>query len=292
MKQEERLRDQADQIQKMIRVIAPMNRARGVKAPSKLSAIMDYPPTNEAGLDHCRINRTEKPNLVRKRKGAKANSEPATENMRNVISQWDHISHKRFNSTDANSTASASANATDATKVSADDASMTDPLEYDLNPIDMTTTPEKPAGATSFPCKITGTNAQQPRSEPQAKATNSHGDTPTTYVPVALHRPPPVAKVIPRGKLPEEMSLLSASSPQDREHHHMHMHTLSKDSGLKYRTLTQISRSNSRRSSSRFSHGTGNGRCNDSSDAARLSVNHLLTSTEQMDRAIAGLMHF
>lgn len=288
MKQEQRLRDQADQIQMMIRVIAPMNRARGVKAPSGLSAIIDYSTTEETSHNSGR-NMTKRPNVVRNTKVTKVISGFPTKNAGNVISEWTHMSHKRSNSADANSTASASANATDATKVSTDDASMTDPFEYDLNPNDRTTKPEKLAKATFGSSKIGGTNSQGSRSETREKKAG-RGEASTTFLP--LHHPPPVAKVIPRGKLPEEMSLLSLST-QDRGQRHMHI--LSKDSGLKYRSLTQITRSNSRHSS-RLDHEG----CNDSFDTGlenrhditRLSVNHVLTSTEQMDRTMERFMPF
>ncbi|KEF60526.1 uncharacterized protein A1O9_02087, partial [Exophiala aquamarina CBS 119918] len=251
MKQEERLRDQAYQIQMMIRVIAPMNRARGVKAPSGLSDIKDH--SIAEGIGHCSsCNMNRRPNGARNSKGPKINPGYPTYNTGKVTSDW---CHKRSNSTDAISTASASANATDATKGSTDEASMTDPFEYDFSPNDPTTKSENLATATFRPSKIGGANAQNSRTATREKTAG-------------------------------QVSLLSVST-QDCEHRHKH--TLSKDSGLKYRTLTQIARSNSRRNSRRNRNG-----CNDSLDTGienrrditRLSVNHVLTSTEQMDRAL------
>lgn len=295
MKQEERLRDQADQIQMMIRVIAPMNRARGVKDPSGLSAIMDYSTTEET----CQPSHGN----ISKRSTGVTNSKIPKVSLGSPVRTTGRLILERSNSTGGNSTASTSASAsahtTDATKVSADDASMTDPFEYEPIPKGNTTRPAKLATATVTPSKIGATNAQGSRPATCEKPV-SRGDGSGTIVP--LHQPPPVAKVIPRGKLPEEMSLLSVST-QGRDHSsNHHTHTLSKDSGLKYRSLNQIARShNSRHSSPPDQHHTRNPMvgCDDSFDTGvenkrdltRLSVNHVLTSTEQMDRAIERFMH-
>ena len=286
-KQEERLRDQADQIQMMIRVIAPMNRARGVKDPSGLSTTIDYSTTEET-------HQTSHRSVSKRSTGVKNNKTPKV-SIGSPAYTTGRLILDRSNSTGGNSTASTSASAhtTDATKASADEGSMTDPLEYDLNPNDITTRPAKLATATATPSKIGVTNAQGSRPGTCEKPV-SRGDVSITTVP--LHQPPPVAEVIPRGKLPEGMSLLSVAT-QDRDHssnNHTH-HTLSKDSGLKYQSLTQIGRSHNSRHSTN-SAGAG---CDDSFDTGletkrdltRLSVNHVLTSTEQMDRALEQFMH-
>lgn len=303
VKQEERLRNQADQIQMMIRVIAPMNRARGVKEPSGLSALMDHSTTYDT-------HPTSRRNTNKRSSDGRASRIPKI-GSGSPIDKKSQLAvkarHGRSNSTGANSTASgsASANNTDATKGSADDASMTDPFDYDHNPIASKIKPLKPA-TTKVDCLKPGdTSRGGPRPNTHEKPT-SQGNV--SIANVTLHQPPPVAQIIPRGKLPEEMSLLSFST-QDRDYldlsndHACHHHTLSKDSGLKYRSLTQIAqdRHSLRRRDHRggaptririksddsFDSGVENQR-----DIARLSVNHVLTSTEQMDRAIDQFMHF
>lgn len=298
MMQEERLRDQADQIQMMIRVIAPMNRARGVKVPSGLPVLMDYSTTEES-RQPSRRNTNRRSSGVKGTKASQISLGSPVDKMAHLRSKG---SHKRSDSTDGNSSASASASAnnTDATKVSADDASMTDPLEYEQNPAVGTIKPLKLAKSTVDRPRTGDTTKLGSRPPTQEKPTsqgNASGNN------VALHQPPPVAEIIPRGKLPEEMSLLSCST-QDRDHldlsngHTQHRHTLSKDSGFKYRSLNQIaqdrhlSRTHDHRGGGKparlriegddvFDSGFENQR-----DVTRLSVNHVLTSTDQMDRAI------
>lgn len=297
MKQEERLRDQADQIQMMIRVMAPMNRARGVTIPSGLPSLMDYSTTEES-------RQPSRRNTIRRSSGIKGTKAPKT-SLGSPIDKPAYLrpkgGHKRSDSTDANSSASASASAnnTDATKVSADDASMTDPLEYENHPTVSTIKPLKLATSTVDRPRTGDTTNLGPRPPTQEKPTsqgNASGNN------VALHQPPPVAKIIPRGKLPEEMSLLSCST-QDRDHldlgndHTQRRHTLSKDSGFKYRSLNQIAQD--RHLSRTYDHRGGkparlriesddvfDSGLENQRDVARLSVNHVLTSTEQMDRAI------
>ncbi|KAK5046265.1 hypothetical protein LTR84_008408 [Exophiala bonariae] len=301
VKQEERLRNQADQIQMMIRVIAPMNRARGVKDPSGLSTLTDY-STPEETHRASRRNTNQRTSDTRTIRASKISLGSPIDKKGQFASK---ARCQRPNSPGAHSTASgsASANTTDATKASADDASMTDPLDYDHSPTVNIIKPFKPA-TTKVDCpKPDGSSRLEPRPTTREKPT-SQGKASITNM--SLHQPPPVAQIIPRGKLPEEMSLLSFST-QARDYldlsndHPQHHHTLSKDSGLKYRTLTQIAQD---RHSSRRSGGGRPARLRIKSDdsfdsevenqrnATRLSVNHVLTSTEQMDRAIDQFMHF
>ena len=305
MKQEERLRDQADQIQMMIRVIAPMNRARGVKSSSGLEAILDYSTAEEN-------HPTSYRGSSKRSSGNKGNKALKT-GLNSTLNTKERLkSRNRSKSTDDNSTASASPSAimTDATKVSTDDASMTDPFEYDLAAGHNTAK----KGAKSL---LPGRKAA-PTVAPIAALTHR----PTTREKVAgigalnnaavlLHQPPPVSKATPLCKRFEDMSLFSSSTENpDRagahedESRRNSIHTLSRESGLKYHSLNEIAAEQRHRDRHHYRRhyrhgGDDNGNYEPSLDSevenqrdvARLSINHRLVSTEQMDRAIAHFMY-
>jgi hypothetical protein len=224
-RQEERIRWQADQIRMMIRVIAPMNRARGVKTPSYLGedAAADVSTADEdefLGLQFAQ----------RLSSGGRAPRRPPKTGLPSPASRPGSVEtpkkHRRVDDAGDDSTASASAAAATTTyassinKASADDASLTDPVDYGLT------------DGTSEHLKAPETSAGG-RSPAPAKS------------PLHLRRPSPV------------------SSPS---------------TGLK---AGNIRASRLPVPSQRKGYDVGREK-----EADRLSVNHVLTDAERMDRAI------
>jgi hypothetical protein len=155
---------------------------------------------------------------------------------------------------------------------------MTDPFEYELTPFSDVPSKSPFAGA---PVDSRPTSGGRP---------GSRGGNSLLSAP--LHPPPPVSQVVPRGKLPEESSLLSQSSNENRQRPAMHGHTLSKESGLRYQSLNHITRDvENENETDHASSVVYDSEADRERKTARLSVNHVLTSTEQMDRAIDQFMH-
>ncbi|KIX09870.1 uncharacterized protein Z518_00951 [Rhinocladiella mackenziei CBS 650.93] len=128
LKQEERIRWQAHQIQMMIRFIAPVNRAGGVKAPTYLDDIANYTTTDESAQPAPKLSRGDKDN----RQKAVGLGSPVQRTRKNKVGDQ---GHKRSNSTGNNSAASVTVTvSTDSTKAHADDVSITDPCDYDPVP--------------------------------------------------------------------------------------------------------------------------------------------------------------
>lgn len=103
LQQEEKIRWQAHQMQMMMRVMAPMNRVRGLKGPPYLEAIMDYPNAEEEQYSGQQENQIGSQSL------------------------------NRSNSTGNDSTATASTESSKGS-ASADEGSMTDPCEHEPEP--------------------------------------------------------------------------------------------------------------------------------------------------------------
>ncbi|KAL2421931.1 hypothetical protein ABEF95_002330 [Exophiala dermatitidis] len=228
LKQEERIRWQAQQIQMMMRVFAPINRARGIKTFSPYVEIDDpagyYTTTDDEETNYPR------PQNSFSRIHQTAHSEPMSQQhaggMDNVVGPNQRHHHHRTNSAGNDSTASSTGSlSTDASKsLGGDEASMTDPFEYDPPPSAML----KPAPRGSAK---TFSNKQRDYNESIVAVPSS----PT------LHQP----------------------DDDDRKDY-------SATKARQQRFDQQQER-----------EGTQNSR-----EAARLSINHVLTNTEQMDRAI------
>ncbi|EXJ87603.1 hypothetical protein A1O3_04564 [Capronia epimyces CBS 606.96] len=263
LKQEEKIKWQANQIHMIVRVLEPINRARGVKTFS-------YSGTDESASCTTTDEETPTSHTVIEKNSAGTNlptrNTPSsglpvqrTEGD-NPIEHGHYRSNSTGNASMASTTGSIS---TDMSNALRDDASMTDPHEYD-----------PPSSATLKPAPLSSskkTNAQTPVSR-------GHSDANTASIPV-LRQPPPVAKIIPRGKLREEhLELLSPGSQH----------------GPKANAATEVYQSLG------LNHSDIGDDNDDDKDqqqnqqqlaheVARLSVNHVLTSTEEMDRAIEQL---
>ncbi|KIW51736.1 hypothetical protein PV05_10422 [Exophiala xenobiotica] len=251
MKQEERIRWQANQIRMMIRVIAPMNRARGIKGPH-LDDVVETSP----GEDDEYISQQYARSLTSGLRPRRQQRQPSSGSPMGRVSK-ERVTkpgqgHRRYNSGGNNSTASGSGamSPRSTNKPSADDASMTDPRDYDLAALPV-------SGLRKVAPMQHGKENQPPTT---SMVSGIYGGE--TLPAKALHHPPPVSTEIPRGRLPEEMSFLSPSS-----------------AGARYGYQPS------------FLHVDEEEEPEDSEDgrrrnSARLSVNHVLTSTDQMDKAL------
>ncbi|RVX69794.1 hypothetical protein B0A52_06439 [Exophiala mesophila] len=296
IKQEEKIRWQADQIQMMIRVMAPINRVRGLKVSGALEDIPDYSTSDEQTADDAR-SLTVRPTYIKGGRSTRTSTSNSVTTMKKREKLRPAPGHVRLNSVGDYNTASTTPSIvdhTDATKVSVDDASLTDPMEYDLGSPGPTTLSEREKNPLQ---PIVNANPRPPVGD----RLKSNGPTNNT---VPLHHPPPVASVIPRARLPEDqMSLLSpAASTVERDDPF-----LGRSVGQKNRLLQPPNNGgrDGRVPQPLFGPPEARHENNDNDDidarsldteaenqrdAARLSVNHVLTSTEQMDRAIEQLM--
>ena len=152
---------------------------------------------------------------------------------------------------------------------------MTDPFEYDVGPAKATAVVTKGAkyGQAIHGHKLSGTlslvqssggegGSSRPQSSSASEVLSSQPRSPAP-----LHKPPPVAKVIPRGTLSEE------EEDNDRES----VLLRSAMPGLGVELGKGMFRSTSGLSS----------RSRDSHSQNRLSVNHVFTRTEEMDRMLS-----
>ncbi|KAI1623180.1 hypothetical protein EDD37DRAFT_460682 [Exophiala viscosa] len=229
LKQEERIRWQADQLRMMIRVIAPMNRARGIKA----SAYNDGEADTDTGDEDDFVSQQYARRLssgVRSRRQQK----PRSISPQNKVSKdrLNRPAQRRYPSAGNNSTTSATASmSAHSTKHMADDASETDPFEYD--------------GPLSGVGKVY--QSQQVNKENQPPTIRRVNSTSAT-----------VSNSLPRPRLSEEMSMMSSS---------------------KYvPTITQLDEEDEE---DMYAEEEAKRR-----EEARLSVNHVLTNTDQMDKAL------
>ncbi|KAK5231756.1 hypothetical protein LTR47_007159 [Exophiala xenobiotica] len=251
MKQEDRIRWQANQIRMMIRVIAPMNRARGIKGPH-LDDVVETSP----GEDDEYISQQYARSLTSGLRPRRQQRQPSSGSPMGRVSK-ERVTkpgqgHRRHNSGGNNSTASGSAamSPRSTNKPSADDASMTDPRDYDLAAL--------PLSGSRKVATLPHDKENQPPTVSMVSGIHSGVTLPAT----ALRHPPPVSTEIPRGRLLEEMSFLSSSSVGARlGYQPSFLHVDEEDE-------PEESEEERRRNS------------------ARLSVNHVLTSTEQMDKAL------
>ncbi|KAG9779774.1 hypothetical protein KCU88_g3913, partial [Aureobasidium melanogenum] len=229
LKQEERIRWQAQQIQMMMRVFAPINRARGVKTFSPYVEIDDPAGYYTTTDDEETINHYPAAQNSFSKIHQTAHSEPMaqqyTGGMDNgIVSNQRRHHHSRTNSAGNDSTASSTRSlSTDASKsLGGDEASMTDPFEYDPAP-----------SATLKPAPL---GSAKKFSDKRGEYTEPIVAVPSSPT---LHQP-------------------------DEDDH----------AGIKdYKAQPQQQQQGS--------EATQNAR-----EAARLSINHVLTNTEQMDRAI------
>ncbi|KIV77015.1 hypothetical protein PV11_08855 [Exophiala sideris] len=229
LKQEERIKWQAEQLRMMIRVIAPMNRARGIKA----SAYIDGEADTSAGEEDEFVSQQYARRLssgVKSRRQQK----PRSISPQNKVSK-DRLNRpvqRRYPSAGNNSTTSATASmsARSAKQIS-DDASFTDPFEYDA--------------------LMSGSGKGHP-----SQQNNKENQPPT--IRRVNSTSAPSSGPITRPRLSEEMSLMSSS---------------------KYvPTITQLDEEDEE---DMYAEEEAKRR-----EEARLSVNHLLTNTDQMDKAL------
>lgn len=301
IKQEEKIRWQADQIQMMIRVMTPISRVRGLRVPGTLEDIADYSTSDDQTADDSR-SLTVRPSYI---KGGRSTRTSASTSVMTMKKERPRIAvaHVRMKSSGNYSTASSVVNHTDATKVPVDDASLAEPLEYDLG------SPGPPTLSGRDPVIKPQTLPLQPiinanPRPPVADGLNSSNGPMNATVP--LHHPPPVASVIPRGRLPEDqMSLLSPTASNAERGDPFLDQSSSQNNRPLQRPNNLPRQSHDRVPQPLFGPPKARHENHDvddddarsfdteaenQRDAARLSVNHVLTSTEQMDRAIEQLM--
>ncbi|KAL2426521.1 hypothetical protein ABEF95_009005 [Exophiala dermatitidis] len=231
LKQEERIRWQAQQIQMMMRVFAPINRARGVKTFSPYVEIDDPAGYYTTTDDEETINHYPATQNSFSKIHQTAHSEPMaqqyTGGMDNgIVSNQRRHHHSRTNSAGNDSTASSTRSlSTDASKsLGGDEASMTDPFEYDPAP-----------SATLKPAPL---GSAKKFSDKRGEYTEPIVAVPSSPT---LHQP-------------------------DEDDH----------AGIKdYKAQQQQQQQQQGSEATQIAR-----------EAARLSINHVLTNTEQMDRAI------
>lgn len=228
LKQEEKLRWQASQIHMMVRVLEPINRARGVKTSPYIG--IDDPAYCTTTDEETRLSLPEE--------------------------DCANQGHQRSNSTGNNSTASTTCSiSTDTSKGFGDEASMTDPREYDPSPATLAPAPLSTSKGFSGAVSRAGTDA-------------TVASSPT------LHQALLVTTSGPRSNLREEQ-LNSGRSGHSY--------------GTRQGAADQVYQSMGVNDDSEH---FDSDEARSTREAARLSVNHVLTNTEQMDRAIEQLTMF
>lgn len=229
LKQEERIRWQADQLRMMIRVIAPMNRARGIKSSAYLDGEADTSTADEDDFVSQQYARRLSSGVKSRRQ-----QKPRSISPQNKVSK-DRLSRptqRRYPSVGNNSIASMSARSN---KPLPDDASFTE--EYDV----------PKSGSSKLHSLQQYNKENQP---PTVRRVNS-----PQYQPL-------LSPAMPRPGLTEQMRMLSSS--------------IASRSGYRP-TITQLDEEDEEDMYAEEETRR---------EEVRLSVNHVLTDTHQMDKAL------
>lgn len=277
--QEKKLREQADEIQMMVRVLAPISRAHGVKSN----------PTSDAGSITSILQKERPISLVvveqaptpiptsQHRTSIKTNSlisnaaTAVASGSTTARASHQSTSSKERPNSNVSSTSALTDTSTASSRISAS-ASLTDPFEYDLTLSKMQPPPLKPKHdqASHPPASMSSqpTGLSTHSSDATLKATVPQSKLKPKPLTTPLHHPPPVASILPRGKLHEESNLGPLMVRDAELFPHLHGYQADDDDDNNdegFNTETELQ---------------------------RLSVNHVLTSTDQMDRAIEQLRGF
>ena len=179
MRLEQELRLQREEIQKTVRVFAPISHAKGLKGAKynalQPSFVMDK---NTTKAERVLAKELESINAARDRS-------PKAKKAKDTSAKLRPVSHI--------SSASATTNMTMGSdeRISVE-GSMTDPHEYDL-----------PSSENALAALSPTTNGNASSSRPRSQGSMT-----------ALHHPPPVAKVLPKGKLAEEEGSTKSTQPE------------------------------------------------------------------------------
>lgn len=310
IRQEQELQQQREEIQMMVRVLAPIGRANGLRTvmfPAEKHEFVDP----GVSLDDVRSTRapsvasttrpthdrpvpasTDMPCPLRtttsSRRDKRVSKSSSRAKLDAASAALDNVIKERPVSdvSSASATTDVSRGSRASKDNSAAEGSMTDPFEYDVGPAKAAVAAAAAAstgkkhgiaihGRTASEASAKGKSLTSSSSRPQSRGTTSVTAANAARDNVPMHRPPPVAKVIPRATLSEE----EEEEREDREV------TVPKPGagaghggsggggggGGALRSSSALSADSSSRGSSEH----------------RLSVNHVFTRTEEMDRMLS-----
>ncbi|KAJ9635302.1 hypothetical protein H2204_005863 [Knufia peltigerae] len=270
LKQEERIRWQADQLRMMVRVIAPMNRARGIKGSSHLDDIPDQIENDDDALVVSqqyaqRMSTGNMPRIPRRthvRQSSSGSGWPLSKvNAKERVTKPGQGQHRRMSSMISEPGPAISVPSQPTTKpmaMSKIQTAVEDPTLTALPPVD---------GRPSVVSTPEYDNNDKENDVPRAEKSNTkraslrHSGAQDSAL--ALRQPPSVPSPIPRSLSADEGADVF-SSPT---------------SGGQFDDAPSSPGFLEQEEENKKGHG-------DRNSAARLSVNHFLASTEQMDKAL------
>ncbi|ETN40745.1 uncharacterized protein HMPREF1541_05025 [Cyphellophora europaea CBS 101466] len=292
MQKEREVQQQRDEIQRMIRVFAASSRGHGLRGVMFPAERLDFADQNVTLLDDTRSLHT--PNIARNvtrggqapsvmsntsavrlaspaRKGKHVNKSLSEARLDAASDALDTVIKARpvSNISSASATTDLSRGSGSSKENSAAEGSMTDPYEYDVGPAKAleaaTLMKDHGPGIREKGGSETPDYTGRPQSRGTAKVSLAKSRDA-----VPLHHPPPVAVNIPRGALSEE---------EEEED----------DSQGRFSNTTVAKRSAAMESALAVPRSASAASGDSSPEEKRLSVNHVLTRTEEMDRMLNAI---